>query len=104
MIGLALLLKVRTYVDATRRIGLAIAAIVCAAGCFAVAVASGPDLAHWISVLAAAVGIGALSPLFGLTVSPVVRRAVELVEYLALAAVVPPACWVGGLYRLRPRI
>jgi hypothetical protein len=35
-----------------------------------------------------------------LTVNPVVRRAVEVTEYLALATVVPLACWVGGLYGL----
>ena len=61
---------------------------------------SWPEHAHWVSLLAAAAGSPALSPLFGLTVSPVVRRAVEIVEYLALAAVVPMACWVGGLYGL----
>jgi hypothetical protein len=30
--------------------------------------------------------------------SPVVRRGIEVVDYLALAAVVPLACWVGGLF------
>ena len=99
-IGLVLLLKARTYVDPTRRIGLAIGAMFSAAACFAVVVASVPEHAHWISVLGAAAGIAALSPLFGLTVSPVARRAVELAEYLVLAAVVPVACWVGGLYGL----
>jgi hypothetical protein len=29
-----------------------------------------------------------------------VRRAIELLEYLALAAVMPLACWVVGLYGL----
>jgi hypothetical protein len=37
---------------------------------------------------------------FGATVNPLVRRTVEVSEYLALAAVVPLACWVGGLYGL----
>jgi hypothetical protein len=32
------------------------------------------------------------------TVSPVGQRGVELLEYLALAAVVPLACWVCELY------
>ena len=31
-------------------------------------------------------------------VSPVGRRSVELLEYLALAVVVPLACWICGLY------
>ena len=30
--------------------------------------------------------------------SPVLRRAAELVEYAAIAAVIPLACWVCGLY------
>jgi hypothetical protein len=34
------------------------------------------------------------------TVTPMVVRTVEVVEYLALAAVVPLACWVGGIYGL----
>jgi hypothetical protein len=29
-----------------------------------------------------------------------VRRSVEVVEYLSLAAVLPLACWVVGLYGL----
>jgi hypothetical protein len=30
--------------------------------------------------------------------SPFARRAIEVVDYLALAAIVPLACWVGGLF------
>jgi hypothetical protein len=30
--------------------------------------------------------------------SPIGRRSVELLEYLALAVVVPLACWICGLY------
>jgi hypothetical protein len=41
-----------------------------------------------------------LSGVFGATVNPLARRTVEVLEYLALAAVVPLACWVGGLYGL----
>jgi hypothetical protein len=30
--------------------------------------------------------------------NPLAHRAVEVLEYLALAAVVPLACWVSGLF------
>ena len=53
---------------------------------------------HIGSGLAAAAGAAALGSLLGLTVSPVVPRTVEIIDYLAIAAVVPMACWVGGLY------
>ena len=52
------------------------------------------------SALAAAAGAAALGCLVGLTMSPIAARAVEVVEYLALAAVLPLACWVGGIYGL----
>ena len=100
VIGPVLLLQVRTHVDATRRTALAMGGMISVAACFALAIASWPQHAHWISVLAAATGIATLCPRLGLSVSPVTRRAVELGEYLALAAVVPVACWAGGLYGL----
>jgi hypothetical protein len=31
-------------------------------------------------------------------VSPIGQRGIELLEYLALAAVLPLACWICGLY------
>ena len=75
-------------------------AIVAAAAGFAAAAVSAPGQAHLIGALAAAAGTAALGCLLGLTISPIVARAVEVVEYLALAAVVPLACWVGGIFGL----
>jgi hypothetical protein len=56
-----------------------------------------------LCALAVALGIGVL----WLTVvdvdtrlSPVARRCVELLEYGALVAVVPVACWVADLFGL----
>jgi hypothetical protein len=67
----------------------------------AVAVISKPAQAHWAALLTvAAAGSLALGWLHGYPVSPVVRRAIELLEYLAVAAVLPLACWVVGLYGL----
>ena len=33
-----------------------------------------------------------------MTFSPIGRRSVELLEYLALAVIVPLACWICGVY------
>lgn len=100
VIALVLLLRVRTHGGAVRRIALASGGMISVTVCFAIAMVSSPGHAHWVSLLAAAAGATALSPLIGLTVGPVARRAVELADYLALAAVVPAACWVGGLYTM----
>jgi type VII secretion integral membrane protein EccD len=100
VIGLVLLLRARTHSDMPRRIALTAGGMISVAAGFAVTIVSAPAQAHWMTVLAAATGTSALGWLFGLTVSPVVRRAIELLEYLALAAVMPLACWVVGLYGL----
>jgi type VII secretion integral membrane protein EccD len=100
VVGLVLLLRARTHSDMSRRIALAAGGMVSAAAAFTVIVVSAPAQAHWMTMLAAAAGTGALGWFCGLTVSPVVRRAIELLEYLALAAVLPLACWAVGLLEL----
>lgn len=98
IVALVLLLRVRTYVDATRRSGLVVAATLCAIACFASAAAAVPAHAQMISALAAIIGAAALGCIVRPTVSPLVLRTVEIIEYIALAAVIPVACWVGGIY------
>jgi type VII secretion integral membrane protein EccD len=100
VVGLVLLLRARTHSDMSRRIALLAGGIVSTATGFAVTVVSAPAQAHWMTMFAAAAGAGALGWFFDLTVSPVIRRAIELLEYLALAAVMPLACWVVGLFEL----
>jgi type VII secretion integral membrane protein EccD len=100
VVALVLLLRARTYIDPCRRIGLASAAVLAATAGFAAAVVSAPAQAHVISALAAVAGAATLGLVIRPTVSPVVSRTVEVVEYLAIAAVVPIACWVGGIYGL----
>jgi type VII secretion integral membrane protein EccD len=100
VVGLALLLRARTHAGTSRRIALAASGILSVTAGFTASVVCAPSQAHWISLVAAAAGVGALSRLLGMTVSPVARRAIECLEYLALAAVVPLACWVAGLYGL----
>jgi type VII secretion integral membrane protein EccD len=98
IVALVLLLRARTHVDVTRRSGLAIAAVLCAMAGFASAAVAAPTHAHVVSALAATMGAAALSCLVRPTVSPIVLRTVEVAEYVALAAVIPMACWVGGTY------
>jgi hypothetical protein len=100
VIGLVLLLRARTYADTIRCTALASGGTACIVVCFALVFVAMPQQAHWVCLLAATAGIGALAGLFGITATPIVRRAVELTEYLALAAIVPLTCWIGGLYEL----
>ena len=100
VIGLVLLLRARTHSDMSRRIALGAGAMISTAAGLAVTVISTPEQAHWVALLSACAGAGALGWLLGLTVSPVVRRAIELLEYLALASVLPLASWVAGLFGL----
>ena len=97
-IGLVLVLRTRTYVDCLRQSILAASGVLCATACVAVCAMSMPAHAHWVGLIAVATGVAALSPLLGVTVSPVVRRSAEIIDYLAIAAVAPAACWVAGLF------
>lgn len=49
-----------------------------------------------VAVAVTALVFGSFVP--GREYSPVLRRAAELIEYAAIAAVIPMACWVCGLY------
>jgi hypothetical protein len=98
-VGLVMLLRARTHARTVRRIALVVAGLVGLSASFATAVVSVPGQTYWTSVAAMGAGFGALGWFFGCaTVSPVVRRAVDAMEYLALASVVPLACWVSDLY------
>jgi hypothetical protein len=91
-------MRARTHIDMCRRIALiAGGAIAIAAGAVLVVVST-PGQGNWVCLLATAVSLSMLGGGFGATMNPLLRRAVEVSEYLALAAVVPLACWVGGLY------
>ena len=46
--------------------------------------------------VAGALCLGFAAP--AVTVSPVARRSVDLLEYLGLIAIVPLACWTCGLF------
>jgi type VII secretion integral membrane protein EccD len=100
VVGLVLLLRARTHSEIPRQIALGAGAMVGVASALTVTVISAPGQAHWATLLTAAVGAAALGWLHSYPVSPVLRRSVEVLEYLSLAAVLPLACWVVGLYGL----
>ena len=100
VVALVLLLRVRTHVDPARRVGLAAAAMLTATAGFAGIATAAPAHPYVVSALAATTGAAVLGFLATPSVSPLVMRSVEVVEYVALAAVVPMACWVGGIYGL----
>jgi hypothetical protein len=84
-----------------RRTALVIGGMAATAAGVALVVVSAPGQANWVCLLLiTSVGVSVLGGQLGATVNPVARRAADVMEYLALAAVVPLACWVGGLYQL----
>lgn len=100
MVGLVMVLRARTHIVAYRRIALAVGGIATISAGAALIVISSPGQANWIALVVTAIGMSSLGGLFGATVNPLARRAVDVVEYAALVAVVPLACWVAGLYGL----
>lgn len=77
------------------------AGLISTTACFALAGLSAPELAIWTSLLAVAMGACALYCThadIGSRLSPFTRRGLEMVDYTALAVVIPLACWVGGAF------
>lgn len=98
--GALLLLRSRSL-DRRRTLVLVISGIVITATTFGVAAVSAPAHGPWIAAVtamlaAAAIYLGFVAP--AISLSPVVRRSVEVVECLALVAMVPLTCWICGLY------
>ncbi|WP_163700819.1 type VII secretion integral membrane protein EccD [Mycolicibacterium agri] len=98
-----LLLRARQQLGAVRPTALVASGLVCATAVLAQAVLSAPRHAGSLSLAAVVLGGGALYLAradLDSRLSPVARRAVDVVEYVALAAVVPLACWVAGVFGL----
>ncbi len=101
IVGLVLLLRMSTHVDLVQTAAL----MACGAACFVTvflwSVGVWPRHANWIGLGAAAAAAGGallLTAPPSATTSPLARRFVELAEYAALAAVIPAACWVCGVF------
>ena len=98
--GSLLLLYARST-DGGRTLMFLVSGIVTTGITFGVTAAGTPDHGPWIAALtamlaAAAIYLGFVAP--AMSLSPVVRRSVELLERLALVAMVPLTCWICGLY------
>ncbi|MCV7052765.1 type VII secretion integral membrane protein EccD [Mycobacterium heidelbergense] len=96
--GALLLLRARS-VDAGKAPALVIAGIAVTATTFGVAALRMPEHGAWITALAATLAAAAIYLGFAaISLSPVARRGVEVLERLALVAMAPLTCWVCGLY------
>ncbi len=100
IVGLVMVLRARSHIDAFRRTALVVGGMTAIAAAGALIVVSAPGQANWICALVAAIGLCVAGELPAGTANPLARRAVDVVEYLAIASVVPLACWMGGLYGL----
>jgi type VII secretion integral membrane protein EccD len=100
VVGLALVLRARSHIDRYRRTALVAAGVAAMASSCAAIVISAPEQANWVSVAALVAAMGMLGRGFGASGNVLARRALDVLESVALAAVLPLACWVGNLYGL----
>ncbi len=101
VIGSVMMLRARTHHGVARCLPLVICGGVTLSAALVAFAAGYPHHALHIAVLAAALAFLALYAGFAVsavTVSPVGRRSLELVEYFAFAIVVPLAFWLCGLF------
>jgi type VII secretion integral membrane protein EccD len=97
VVGLVLLLRVRTHVDEARRRALASGGLASTSAAFVIIATASPAQVGWVSAAIIALGLGAARPP---KLNAAAVRAVEVLEYAALVAVVPLACWVSGVYAM----
>ncbi|WP_135452947.1 type VII secretion integral membrane protein EccD [Mycobacterium sp. DL99] len=97
-VGVALLFRSRTYAPGRCRTVPAVCGFLSLTATFILVVAWNPAHGSWTGILAVGTGIAVIWPV---TVqSPVAARLADAIEYLALAAVVPLACWLAGAFDL----
>jgi type VII secretion integral membrane protein EccD len=99
--GVVLLLRARSHSDLARSAQLVLAGTVTLSATFVTAAVVYPS--HTPYVAAASITLAAAALCLGfitrtMTFSPIGRRSVDLLEYLALAVTVPLACWICGAY------
>jgi type VII secretion integral membrane protein EccD len=99
--GGALLLRARSYRDPARSMALIASGIAALSAALVAATVAYPRHAVYIAatstmLAAAALWLGFIN--HAMELSPVARRSVEMLEYLALAVIAPLACWICGLY------
>lgn len=97
-VGLALLLRSRTYASGRCRTGPIIGGFCALTAAFVLAVSWAPGPGSWAGIGAVTAGVAVLWPV---TVhNPMAARLADAVEYGALAAVAPLACWLAGAFDL----
>lgn len=97
-VGVALLLRSRTYGSGRCRTISAMSGFVSLTTAFALLVTWAPAQGSWAGILAVCAGVAVLWPV---TIqSPVAARLADALEYGALAAVAPLACWLTGAFDL----
>ncbi|HYX98132.1 MAG TPA: type VII secretion integral membrane protein EccD [Mycobacterium sp.] len=99
--GGVLLLRARAHRDLARSVPLIICGIATVSTVLVATAAAYPQWTAHVagaSLMLGAVALYLTSIRDTTTVSPIGRRSVELLEYLALAVVVPLAVWLCGLY------
>jgi type VII secretion integral membrane protein EccD len=99
--GGVLLLRSRAHHDLARSVPLIVSGIVTLSVTLVIAAATYPQHAVQVAAGLTLLAAAALCLAFmtdAITFSPITRRSVELLEYLALAVIVPLACWICGLY------
>lgn len=98
--GLILLLRARTFASGRLRWALAINGTCCTASSLVAAGWSMPQYAHWVGAASVCVGVAAMMSVGRDCSSPFAMRALDIVEYGALASVPPLVCAVMNLYGL----
>lgn len=95
-VGVALLLRSRTYASGSCRTVAVVCGFLSLTVTFILVVAWSPAHGSWTGMLAVAAGIAVVWPI---TIRhPVAARLADIIEYGALAAVVPLACWLAGAF------
>jgi type VII secretion integral membrane protein EccD len=99
--GGVLLLRSRAHHDLARSVPLIVSGIATLSVTLVITAATYPQ--HALQVAAGLTMLSAATLCLGfithaMVFSPIVRRSVELFEYLALAVIAPLACWICGLY------
>ncbi|MDH6197761.1 type VII secretion integral membrane protein EccD [Mycobacterium frederiksbergense] len=97
-VGVAVLLRSRTYASGRCRAALTVGGFCALTASFVLVLAWAPAQGGWTGILAVGAGIALLGPV--MVRHPVAGRAADAFEYGALAAVVPLACWLAGVFDL----
>jgi type VII secretion integral membrane protein EccD len=103
VVGTVLMLRARNQIDVVRITAVLGSGLLSVTATFALASFSAPRQVHWMCAIAVTLGVAVLCLTLvdmEARLSPIAQRCLELLEYGALVAVVPVACWVAGLFGL----